>query len=160
MQVRYGSEADGWVWLTGTPWSEDAGLVPLSAEQLIQQDGLLRGASPFLCGRGNVVDTISVPVIRTFLNNAAALRHNVELPWILPNDGALEFYERDGATQVVKVVYETAAWRGVERKRVGAVGVSLVFNFVVAKRPAITTENYTESPIYIMSESGEYIRTE
>lgn len=152
MKVKYGD-----VWLTGVPWQEDAGVVQWNAQQVVQNQPLLRGTAPFIAGRGNVSDTLSLPIHRSFGTNLAALKHQAELPWNLPNHGTLILYEQEGS-DVMTVTYSRAAFNGVTRRRVGQTGIEISINFLVKGSPTVETTSAAAFELY--TESGQTLTTE
>ena len=127
MKCKFGN-----YWITGTPWQESCGEVEWSAEQLVEVVALIGAATPLVKGRGNVSDSVPVPVSMTFPTAEAALQHCAELPWLLPADGELRFEENS-----LVIVFPKAAFNGVKRKRRGGASVDLVFEFTVTGPPAI-----------------------
>lgn len=152
MKLKYGNQ-----WITGVPWQEDAGGVQWSGQQLVQNVPLPRGTTPFIAGRGNVFDTITVPVVRTFSSSLKAIKHMAELPWNLPNHGELVFYEQEGDA-VQTITYARAAYNGVTRRRVGQLSISINLNFTVKGAPVVNTD--AELAFEIYTEDGQSLTTE
>ncbi len=124
MICKYGD-----VWLTGTPWQEGCGEVEWSAEQAVEITALIGAATPRVVGRGNVQDSVPVPITLSFQTAEGALRYCAELPWLLPADGALRFEEGDTI-----IVFPKAAFKDVKRQRRGT-SVDLLFEFAVTGPP-------------------------
>lgn len=121
------------MWLTGTPGQEGCGEVPWTAEQLVDVASLIGGVSPYVAGRGNLTDALSVPITLSFPSATGALEYCATLPWSLPADGELRF--EDGA---LIVVFPKGAFTNLKRKRCGR-SVELVYEFTVTGPPTVET---------------------
>lgn len=152
MKCKYGD-----VWLTGLPWQEDTGGVQWSGQQAVQVDDLLRAATPFIAGRGNVVDNLTVPIVRTFGTAHAAARLLAEQIWDLPADGELVFYVTEGDSVLV-ITYPKAAWSNLTRRWLGQTALQLNFTFTVTGPPVVTTTGTEVLDLY--TESGQSLTTE
>lgn len=121
----------GGTFLTGTPFQEGVGEVLWSAEQPVDIVNLIGAASVFVTGRGNIQETIPVPITLGFDTPEAALAYIISLPWSLPPQGPLRFEEGNYAVE-----YSNAAFVNVERQRHGT-QVDLTYEFVVTGPPII-----------------------
>lgn len=127
MKCKYGD-----TWLTGTSWKEDCGEVEWSADQDVNVVPLIGRATPYLSGRGNVRDTLPVPISLSFQSAEAALQYCAALPWQLPQDGVLRFEEG-----LLSIVFSKAAFNNVTRKQNGT-RVDAVYEFTVPGPPTVT----------------------
>jgi len=152
MQCKYAE-----VWLTGTPWQEDCGVIVPAGRALVQADSLVRGVTPYVKGRGNKVVSLEVPIVLQHGTWASALRYVHEVFWNLPDDGELVFVEQWGSEQMT-ITYPNAALENCEPQRAGELAIKVVHRFIVTGPP--TFDTIADAPLRIMTEQGQNITTE
>lgn len=152
MQCKYGN-----VWLTGTPWQEDAGLLVPRGRALVDVADLFRAVTPFVKGRGNKAATLDIPVVLQLGDWQTALRYCHEVFWNLPDDGELYLLEQWGDEQLT-ITYPLAALAGTEPERAGESAVKVLHRFILTGPPSFGT--VSGAPLRIMTEDGQNIITE
>jgi hypothetical protein len=152
VQCKYGD-----VWLTGTPWQEDCGLLVPRGRASVQVEDLVRAGTPFVAGRGNKVVSLEVPVVMLHADWMLALRYCHEVFWNLPDDGALVFTEQK-ETELYTITYALAALESSEPQREGEIAVKVVHRFIVTGPP--TFDYVGDAELRIQTEEGQNIITE
>jgi hypothetical protein len=126
MTCKYGS-----TFITGSPWQEACGEIVWNASQEVDIAPIIGAASAFLTARGNIQETIPVPVSLNFPSAEAAIQYCAQIPWTLPPQAPLRFTDGD-----LVFLFEKAAFVNIERQRRGA-SVDLVYEFAVTGPPII-----------------------